>query len=184
MKYSYRPSFSYSNPWQKSKHKFIKKNNKSPITIVRYLRYFKWRLLRLREHPHRLARGFAVGVFAGCLPLMGLQFAISIFLAFIFRGNKFSALAGTFISNPFTYVPLFLFNFQVGKFLIGLLADNHQLDFQWNSVDDWRNEGSEIAVTLLFGSVVVGLFSAIIAYYGLLYLLSRWRRQYKSTQHP
>lgn len=161
-----------------NRQKFLQQKNSKPApTLWRYLRYFKWRLLRIKEHPQRLARGLAVGVFAGCLPLMGLQFAISIFLAFIFRGNKFSALAGTFISNPFTYVPLFLFNFQVGKFLIGLFTDNRQLDFQWNSVDDWRSEGSEIAATLLFGSVVVGLFSAIIAYYGLLYFLHRWRRQ-------
>ncbi|MFZ9228850.1 MAG: DUF2062 domain-containing protein [Prochlorococcaceae cyanobacterium] len=65
------------------------------------------------------ARGLAAGVFCGCYPVFGLQTLLGIGLASLVRGNHLLAAAGTWISNPFTYVPLYWFNFQLGCLLIG-----------------------------------------------------------------
>ena len=146
---------------------------KKSKTFQRYWQYYKWRLLRIKEHPHRIARGFAAGVFVGCFPFIGLQFVLSVVLAMIIRGNKFTAILGTWISNPFTYVPLFLFNFQVGKLILSFFLDNHDLDFQWDSISELQNLGTEITVTLLLGSAIVGLFLSSIAYYLIVDLLEK-----------
>ncbi|WP_017292676.1 DUF2062 domain-containing protein [Geminocystis herdmanii] len=148
----------------------VKKQKKSK-TINRYWHYYRLRLLRLKEHPHKLARGFAAGVFAGCFPFIGLQFVMAIIFALIIRGNKFTAILGTWISNPFTYVPLFFFNFQVGKLILSFFLSNHDLDFSWDSLIELKDAGTEITVTLLFGSAMVGLCFSSIAYYLVINIL-------------
>ena len=64
--------------------------------------------------PGQRARGLAAGIFCGCFPFFGLQTLLGIALASVVRGNHLLAAAGTWISNPFTYVPLYWFNYHVG----------------------------------------------------------------------
>ncbi|BAQ63614.1 DUF2062 domain-containing protein [Geminocystis sp. NIES-3709] len=142
-------------------------------SIKRYWQYYRLRLLRLKEHPHKIARGFAAGVFAGCFPFIGLQFVMAIIFALLIRGNKFTAILGTWISNPFTSVPLFLFNFQVGKLVLSLFINNSDLHFNWDSFAEVKDLGTEIIVTLLFGSLLVGLCFSSIAYYLIIDLLKK-----------
>ncbi|MGI0482506.1 DUF2062 domain-containing protein [Geminocystis sp. CENA526] len=141
------------------------KKIKKPRNIGRYWHYYRLKLLRIKEHPHRIARGFASGVFAGCFPLIGLQFILAIMIALMVRGNKFTAILGTWISNPFTYVPLFFLNFQVGKLILSFFLNNHDLDFHWDSLTELKEVGSEITITILLGSFIVGLCFSSIAYY-------------------
>ena len=65
------------------------------------------------------ARGLAAGVFCGCFPFFGFQTLLGIALASVVRGNHLLAAAGTWVSNPFTYVPLFWFNYRLGALLLG-----------------------------------------------------------------
>ena len=146
--------------------------------ISRYWHYYRLKLLRLKEHPHKLARGFAAGVFVGCFPFIGLQFVMAIILALIIRGNKFTAILGTWISNPFTYVPLFFFNFQVGKLILSFFVSNHDLDFNWDSLIELKNAGTEITVTILLGSGIVGLCFSSIAYYLVINMLKSSHKNY------
>ena len=84
------------------------------------------KILSLFSHqdgsPFFNAKGLAIGVFSGCFPFFGFQTLIGVFLAKLFKGNIFLAAIGTWISNPFTYIPLYYFNYKVGSiFLIILL---------------------------------------------------------------
>ena len=132
------------------------------------------RLLRLRDRPEVVAKGFAIGVFAGCFPLLGLQSLIGIFLATIFRASKVAAVAATWISNPLTYVPLFLFNYKIGQFLLRT-EDAELLDA--TSLAAFRELGSTIAITLLTGSFIVGTILSIATYFYSLLILQRWRNR-------
>ncbi|MGB3200701.1 MAG: DUF2062 domain-containing protein, partial [Nodosilinea sp.] len=85
----------------------------------RQIRYIYLRFLRLQGTSEQLARGLASGVFSGCFPLFGFQIILGIATATLLRGNRIMAAAATWVSNPFTYVPLFTFNYQVGVWLIG-----------------------------------------------------------------
>ena len=69
--------------------------------------------------PGQRARGLAAGIFCGCFPFFGFQTLLGIALASVVRGNHLLAAAGTWISNPFTYVPLYWFNFRVGSLVLG-----------------------------------------------------------------
>ena len=156
----------------------------------RRLQYCYWRLVRLQGKPEAISRGLACGVFAGLFPLFGFQTIMGVFLAFIFRGNKILAAAGTWISNPLTYVPIYAFNFHIGKWLL-----NKHDDFTHVSLQSWQQVkelGSEIILTLFVGCFVVGLVCSILSYALGVWSIRRIRISYQlrsrrrllHTQHP
>ena len=56
---------------------------RSWISVRRFCR----RILRQDDPPERIARGVSAGLFAGAIPLPGVQIPISLFLAWVVRGN-------------------------------------------------------------------------------------------------
>lgn len=67
---------------------------------------------------HRVALGAAIGVGIGILiPLA--QIPISVFFSFLLRANIGAAAAATFITNPFTTIPIYMGVFKVGEYLSG-----------------------------------------------------------------
>ena len=65
--------------------------------------------------PFFNAKGLAIGVFSGCFPFFGFQTLIGVFFAKLAKGNVLLAAIGTWISNPFTYIPLYYLNYKVGS---------------------------------------------------------------------
>tara|TARA_Y100001968_G_C19204004_1_gene641386 strand:+ start:371 stop:775 length:405 start_codon:yes stop_codon:yes gene_type:complete len=119
--------------------------------------------------PAKRARGLGVGVFSGCFPLFGLQTILGMILARVFRGNKLLAAIATWVSNPITYLPLYLFNYQVGCKLLG--DDQYLFKFNQINGNDLWNQGTIILNRLFLGSLVVGvifgLTTAILSYLSL-----------------
>lgn len=141
----------------------------------RKLRYLYLRFVRLQGSPEQLARGMASGVFAGSFPLFGFQILIGVAIATVLRGNRIMAAASTWISNPFTYLPLFAFNYQVGVWLLGggAMMDFSDLD----GLKGWMDMGTEVSVRLMLGSTVVGLALALLSYQLGLPLIRRIRHR-------
>ena len=110
--------------------------------------------------PFFNAKGIAIGVFSGCFPFFGFQTLFGIFLAKLAKGNIFLAAIGTWISNPFTYVPLYYFNYKVGKIFFKNSPNIVQKDLVLNDI--WK-QGSIFSVQLIVGSCFVGLFFALIS---------------------
>lgn len=144
----------------------------------------KWRwlhsvylhIVRMRGKPEHLARGLAAGVFAGCFPLFGLQILLGVSIAVLLRGHKLLAAAGTWVSNPLTYIPIFLFNYHVGHWLLGTeeLSISQDSLLAWDTIVEL---GAEFALTLLLGCFVVGIITAILTYFVGIQLIRRWRKR-------
>jgi len=141
----------------------------------RKLRYLYLRIIRLRSTTPAIARGLAMGVFAGLFPFFGAQTILGVFLAILVRGNKLTAAVGTWISNPFTYVPIYWFNFRVGQTLLGTYRLSPDVD--WTSSAELLQAGKAFAVTLLLGCTVVGAIAGAIAYFLGLWLIPQIRKQ-------
>ncbi len=127
--------------------------------------FFNW-LMSQEGTSGQRARGLAVGVFSGCIPLFGFQMILGVALAAFVRGNIFLAAAATWISNPITYLPLYWLNFKVGNAFLGQGSDAFLLDqATWQLL---VNQGWLFVIRLFLGSVVVGaclgLFIGLIAY--------------------
>jgi hypothetical protein len=159
-------------PWAKQTSSRTPKFKGSKKSFRRRLQYFYWRLLRLEGSPETLARGLACGVFAGLFPFFGSQTLLAILLAIIVRGNKILAAVGPWISNPFTSVPIYAFNFQVGKWL---LRDNTKIAVNFESWQEVLELGSAILWPLFVGCVFMGLVCGIISYFLGLRLIRRIR---------
>jgi len=140
----------------------------------RKLRYLYLRIIRLRSTTPAIARGLAMGVFAGLFPFFGAQTLLGVSLAILVRGNKLTAALGTWISNPLTYVPIYLFNFRVGQFFLG--TDELSTDIDWTSTTELLQAGKLFVATLLVGCTVMGAIAAILAYFLSLWLIPRLRK--------
>lgn len=148
-------------------------------SIRRGLNYLYWRTVRLQGRPEPIARGLACGVFAGLFPFFGLQTILGVLLAVIFRGNKIVAAAGTWVSNPFTYIPIYAFNFHIGQML---LNQQELTNVSLQSWEEVKELGTEILFPLFVGCFAVGSVVSIFSYFMGLRLIHRLRNSYKLRQ--
>lgn len=146
----------------------------------RQLRYVYLRFLRLQGSPEQLARGMASGIFSGCFPLFGFQTILGIGVATVLRGNRLMAAAATWISNPFTYVPIFAFNYQVGHWMLG--GGSSQTFDDLDTLHSWMDLGTEVSARLMLGSAVVGTVVGVASYFIGLPLIKRVRSRRLARQ--
>ena len=128
------------------------------LSRIRMRRGVIW-LWRQEGTPGQRARGLAAGVFCGCYPFFGLQIFLSVGVATVVRGNHLLAAAGTLVSNPLTYLPLYWFNYLVGCRLLGPGRGGINLA-ELNRSSLWA-QGLDFTQRILLGSTVVGIVLAI-----------------------
>ena len=146
------------------------------MKLIKDLNFKKILSLFLKQNgsPFFNAKGIAIGVFCGCFPFFGFQTLLGVFLAQIGRGNIVLAAIGTWVSNPFTYIPLYFFNYKLGAFV---LRNSENIIIQPNVIkDDFWGQGWFFTTRLIIGSSLVGLFLGFIC--GLLAYLF-YKRKYK-----
>ncbi len=130
--------------------------------LGRPFRYLYLRFIRLRGTAEDVARGMALGVFIGITPTMGVQMPLAFFFAMLLKENKIAAVIGVWISNPMTAIPIYTYNFKVGKYLLGT-PDIKMPNF--SSLNEILALGHDLILPLAIGSLIAGLFSATIAYF-------------------
>ena len=127
------------------------------------------KLLKLRQSPHELALGFAIGIFVGFLPIMGIQTPVAVSIAIFFRASKIASAIAVWISNPITFIPFYYFNFEFGKWLLGLSNISFKIDSSFNFTR-LMYLGWDILYALWTGCVVLGLIATIPTYFIVYYL--------------
>jgi uncharacterized protein (DUF2062 family) len=161
-------------------------------------RFIKKHILHADDSPHRIALGAAFGLFIAWSPLLGLHTWLVLLLSIIFRANKLVALIFIWVSNPFTFIPIYYPSYLLGKNLLKYFnyQSRHELsDVQLSqtlnnfsssfnftsifSIEFWRmlfgflwHRGTELMV----GSLVIGLVVAIIGYYAIYYFIVWYRK--------
>jgi uncharacterized protein (DUF2062 family) len=69
--------------------------------------------------PEYIARGWAIGMFYGCLIPFGFQLICSIPTAFLLKGSKIGATVGTFFTNHFSIFIIYPLQCWVGNKIMG-----------------------------------------------------------------
>ena len=138
--------------------------------------WWQWRgsLTRMRAHPERVARGFAIGLFIGMLPGTGLLAALAV--AFIGRLHKPSVVLGALVNNPWTTPFFYLVAYQVGKRLTGF---EPSFTWQgWHSLRDlqWWGEALRMVWPTALGTFLIGAVLALLGY-AVVYVLLRYARK-------
>ncbi len=136
------------------------------------------RLLSLNDTPHDIALGLALGIYVGFLPLMGVQMAVVLVVVLPFRkANKVAAIAGVWISNPVTVIPLYAFIYWVGTFFYrkeALLSykifkdkvgEILELTGFIDKTAAFLGLGADIFIPMYIGGSFAGVIAGIITYF-------------------
>ena len=130
------------------------------FNLIKRIRKFLFWLWVQEGSPSQRSVGFGLGVFSGCFPFFGLQTLMGIFLAKIFKGNSILAAVGTWISNPFTYAPLYFLNYRVGSLFLN--TDKDIVDFSYITTEELWSQGLYLSSRLIVGCIFVGLVSGLV----------------------
>lgn len=84
--------------------------------------YIKNRLIRVADTTHSIALGLAIGFGVSFTPLLGTHFIQAGLIAYLLRGNIFSAMIGTFVGNPWTFPFFWWAGFSFGSFLFSFFG--------------------------------------------------------------
>ena len=121
-------------------------------------------VIRTKDSPRKIAQSFALGVFIGMSPLLGLHTVLGIGAASLFRMNRFVTIVGIFVTNPWTIVPIYTFSTWFGTKLLGVDKIIPPLQWQHMSFSSFLNGVSFLLWPFVCGSTVVAVISAVIGY--------------------
>jgi len=135
-------------------------------------------ILKLDDPPHKIALGFAIGIFVAFTPFWGLHIILASILAWIFRVKARVAAIATLLCNPWT-MP-FIYG---GSLIVGnqLVDGNSSINMSY--IVDFADQLGEallafdraalksffydlltVGKSLVIGSFVLGTISAVISY--------------------
>ncbi len=141
-------------------------SNYIKITMVRAVEKAYERFIRIRGNPKEIALGFALGLFIGVSPTMGIQILIAIFIASILKWNKYAAAIGVWITNPLTAPFIYSLTYLTGTKITGI-QNSLKLtgNFDWDTLIDLFHKSPGIMTALVVGGVFVGLPLAVTGYF-------------------
>lgn len=138
-----------------------------------------WDKLRLifyiKDPPSRTAFTFSIGLFIGMSPLIGLHTLIALAIAIIFRLNKLVILIATYLTNPWTIVPIYTFSTIIGA---KILNRSIEIEIDWHhlTLSQLLHNAGNLLLPFITGSIIVGFVSSVLSYIIIYVILSkRWR---------
>ncbi len=132
-------------------------------------RFYIKKLLELKDRPDETAKGLALGVFVGFLPVNGFQVLIAVTIAAITRVSKVAAAIGTHVTNPWTTIPVLIADYYVGCFL--LRKSPHLPRVNLSSLASILSAGKAIIIPMFVGGAFLGAIFSILSYFGMKKLL-------------
>jgi len=132
-------------------------------------------VLHLRESPQRTALAFALGVFIAFSPAYGLHTAMVMLSTWLFRLNFLALMAGAFVNNPWTVVPILGATYWTGALLLGR---TDVPTFNWHdlSFSGLYQQIMPYAIPFALGGLVLSVAAALLTYPAACFFVSKYRR--------
>ncbi len=136
-------------------------------TIRQFFKSLYTKLFRINDTPQRIALGFGLGVFLGNFPGTGPVAAL--FLAWVLRLNRASALLGALLTNTWISFITFILSIRIGSLIMrtgwqDILQSwlRFLKNFHW--IDLLKLSALKIIFPVIVGYLIVSLFLGFIAY--------------------
>jgi len=149
-------------------------------------------IFHVKDSPHRIAMAFAIGVFMGISPFLGLHYIGAFFIAWLFKLNKLVAMVGVSVNNPWTIVPISTFCVWIGAKLMGIKQVLPEVDWKNISLVSIVGRFSDLQnfidlvkqlwpflASFFVGSFLICTVSAVAGYFIIQILI----KKYKKTEH-
>ena len=148
---------------------------------TRRLRAWLRFVLHTDDTPPRAALAFAIGVFIAWTPALGFHILLGLAIAFLFGLNRVAVVAGTFVNNPWTFVPIYTVSAWVGSVLTGVEVSAPRLEgTSWSHFFDFLAQCRPWLVPLTVGTLVMGSLCALLTFPLVLYGI-RWYRSLREA---
>jgi uncharacterized protein (DUF2062 family) len=122
-------------------------------------------------HRRSVALGVSIGLVTGLIP-GPVQMLLGALIAVPLRANIPAAMFTTLYTNPFTFVPLYILAYNVGRLATGEsapLAMPRELDWSWAGMREYLPElmrwAGSLGDTLLIGLAIQATVFAIAGYF-------------------
>jgi len=134
-------------------------------------------ILQVKDTPHKIAMSFAFGVFWGVSPLLGIHTIGAFFTAWLLGLNRFVAVAGVYITNPWTIVPIYSFSLWLGTVIMGMKP--FLLEVEWKDITFIYlfNKLIPFIWPFIIGTFIVGVVSGIVSYFLIYSAVVRYKRR-------
>lgn len=154
--------------------------------IPHKIKHLFFKVLKSNSSTVDVADGLAIGVFVAFQPIMGSQMTVALFLTWLFRKNSWVAVLAAWITNPLTFVPIYLFNYWAGLFFYpeGARFEEVRRTFSESlSTQTVMAMGKDILVPLIVGSAAVGILAAFVSRALCLRYYDRFKDKFKHKLH-
>ncbi len=155
----------------KNKSKTFK--NLFSINLKRASLFYFLKLVRVKDSRDKLAVGFACGSMVSFTPFIGFHFFLAVIFAYILRGNIVASLIGTFIGNPFTFPFIWIFIYKVGNIFFKN-DQNFSFELTFQSL---FQQGYDILIPMLIGSLIVSIPIWLISYYTVKFMMLSFKKR-------
>jgi len=162
--------------------------------MVRFPRVRVWleQLLHTHDTPQRTAAAYALGVFLGFSPVLGLHTVLGLILAFALNLNRVAVLLGVYSNLPWILVPYYSLATWLGAALLRTTLPPGVVEALMESLEklswsDFRTAAGALRPVLWafsLGSTVAATVLALIAYRVAFVMITTHRKRLQRSQHP
>jgi uncharacterized protein len=142
-------------------------------------------LLHTHDTPTRTAVAYAIGVFFGFSPFLGLHTILGLVVAFAFNLNRVAVLLGVYSNLPWILPAYYTLATMLGAAILnvdvppGLLKDFREAltDASWGEFRSLAKTLTPLVWSYALGSTIGGIALAIVAYGASLTMIVAHRRR-------
>jgi uncharacterized protein (DUF2062 family) len=148
------------------------------------------RLLHTHDTPRRTAAAFAVGVFFGFSPFLGLHTILGLVVAFAFGLNRVAVLLGVYANLPWIVPAYYSVATVLGAAILGVDVPSDLLrDFRdslapssWRELRTLAHSLTPLLWAFVLGSIIGAVGLSMAAYYASLATIVAHRRRVEGQQ--
>jgi uncharacterized protein (DUF2062 family) len=140
--------------------------------------------LRLRATPHAIASGFACGIFASFIPLLGVHIAVALAVAWLIGGNIGAAVLGTTLGNPLILPIIWAATLEVGRFVMSGTLGGHSLPPHLGEMLrhlDFTVLWRPLIEPMLIGAIPLGIIAALLVYFPIRWAVAGFQNRRRSN---
>lgn len=146
------------------------------VRLKRWLAAHHMKLMTIKDTPHSIALGSAIGIFFGFTPLLSMKTLLSIGVAWLFKSNKIAAVLSVTLHD--VILPLmpaiYLWEYKIGMLVLhGRMPQ--RAGFRHVPLREYMQWTTFFTVgqPLLVGSLFLALPCAVVVYFLVRPLVSR-----------